>query len=298
VEHPVTEEVAGIDLVREQFRIAEGARIDYPDPVLRGHSIEFRINGEDPGRNFLPAPGSLTRFRPPSGPGIRVDAGFAAGDVIGGNFDSLLAKLIVTGRDRTEALERSRRALDEFEVEGIATALTFHRVVVRDPAFAPADPDQPFTVHTRWIETEFDNRIPAHQATADLQAEAPARQRLVVEVGGKRVEVTLPGEMALGSTGSGSAPAARKRAAKKASAAASGDALTAPMQGTIVKVEVTDGQPVQAGDLIVVLEAMKMEQPLTAHKAGTIRGLSAEKGATVSTGTVLCEIKDPADPAA
>jgi len=295
VEHPVTEEVAGIDLVREQFRIAEGGVIDYPDPVLRGHSIEFRINGEDPGRGFLPAPGALTVWRPPSGPGIRVDAGFAAGDVIGGNFDSLLAKLIVTGRDRAEALERSRRALDEFEVEGIATALTFHRVVVRDLAFAPRDPAEPFSVHTRWIETEFDNQIPAYVGSSEAPGDGPGRQRLVVEVGGKRVEVTLPGDLALGSTGP--APTARKRSAKKANTAASGDALTAPMQGTIVKVEVTEGQQVQAGDLIVVLEAMKMEQPLTAHKSGTVQGLSAEKGATVSTGTVLCEIKDPATPA-
>jgi acetyl-CoA/propionyl-CoA carboxylase, biotin carboxylase, biotin carboxyl carrier protein len=295
VEHPVTEEVAGIDLVREQFRIAEGGVIDYPDPTLRGHSIEFRINGEDPGRNFLPAPGSLAVWRPPSGPGIRVDAGFQAGDVIGGNFDSLLAKLIVTGRDRTEALERSRRALDEFEIDGIATALTFHRVVVRDPAFAPADPDQAFSVHTRWIETEFDNQIPAYAglpADADDQA---ARQQLIVEVGGKRIEVSLPGGFALAGSGGMGGPGAaspRKRAAKKAAATASGDAVTAPMQGTIVKVEVTEGQQVQAGDLIVVLEAMKMEQPLTAHKAGTVTGLAAEKGATVSTGTVLCELKD------
>ncbi|MBU6243902.1 MAG: biotin/lipoyl-binding protein [Actinomycetales bacterium] len=295
VEHPVTEEVAGIDLVREQFRIAEGGVIDYPDPTLRGHSIEFRINGEDPGRNFLPAPGSLAVWRPPSGPGIRVDAGFQAGDVIGGNFDSLLAKLIVTGRDRTEALERSRRALDEFEIDGIATALTFHRVVVRDPAFAPADPDQAFSVHTRWIETEFDNRIPAYSGVPGEVDDPAARQAVVVEVGGKRIEVSLPGGFALatsGGTGGSGAAAPRKRAAKKAAATASGDAVTAPMQGTIVKVEVAEGQQVQAGDLIVVLEAMKMEQPLTAHKAGTVTGLAAEKGATVSTGTVLCELKD------
>jgi acetyl-CoA/propionyl-CoA carboxylase biotin carboxyl carrier protein len=303
VEHPVTEEVAGIDLVREQFRIAEGGTIDYPDPVLRGHSIEFRINGEDPGRGFLPAPGALTVWRPPSGPGIRVDAGFAAGDVIGGNFDSLLAKLIVTGRDRAEALVRSRRALEEFEVDGIATALTFHRVVVRDPAFAPADPAEPFAVHTRWIETEFDNQIPAYLGSNDAPTEAADRQRLVVEVGGKRVEVSLPGGLAFGaatghSATGGAASAPKKRSAKKATAATSTDALTAPMQGTIVKVEVGEGQQVQAGDLIVVLEAMKMEQPLTAHKPGIVTGLSAEKGATVSTGTVLCEIKDPADPAA
>ena len=192
VEHPVTEEVAGIDLVREQFRIAEGGVIDYDDPVLRGHSFEFRINGEDPGRNFMPAPGTLAVWNLPTGPGIRVDSGFRAGDVIGGNFDSLLAKLIVTGSTREEALARSRRALDEFEVDGIATALTFHREVVRDPAFAPSDPESAFTIHTRWIETEFDNRIPAYSGTMDGVDEADARETVVVEVGGKRVEVTLP----------------------------------------------------------------------------------------------------------
>ena len=293
VEHPVSEEVAGIDLVREQFRIAEGGLIDYPDPVLRGHSIEFRINGEDPGRGFLPAPGALTVWNPPSGPGVRVDSGFQAGDVIGGNFDSLLAKLIVTGRDRQEALERSRRALAEFQIDGIATALTFHRAVVDDPAFAPADPQESFRVHTRWIETEFDNQIPAYSGTTDGSPDATGRDTVVVEVGGKRIEVTLPA--GLGATGAATttgakAPAGRKRG--KSGGAASGDSLTAPMQGTIVKVEVSEGQTVAAGDLIVVLEAMKMEQPLTAHKAGTITSLKAEPGATVPSGTVLCEIKD------
>lgn len=293
VEHPVTEEVAGIDLVREQFRIAEGGVIDYTDPVLRGHSIEFRINGEDPGRGFLPAPGALTVWNPPSGPGVRVDTGFQAGDVIGGNFDSLLAKLIVTGRDRQEALERSRRALDEFQVDGIATALTFHREVVRDPAFAPENPNEAFTVHTRWIETEFDNTIPAYSGAGAEIDEPAARESVVVEVGGKRIEVTLPAGLGA-STGGGSAKAAgpKKRGGKKAGGGATGDSLTAPMQGTIVKVEVEEGQVVAAGDLIVVLEAMKMEQPLTAHKAGTITGLNAEAGTTVPTGTVLCEIKD------
>ncbi len=293
VEHPVTEEVAGIDLVREQFRIAEGGVIDYADPVLRGHSIEFRINGEDPGRGFLPAPGALTVWNPSSGPGVRVDTGFQAGDVIGGNFDSLLAKLIVTGRDRQEALERSRRALDEFQVDGIATALTFHREVVRDPAFAPANPDDAFTVHTRWIETEFNNTIPAYSGAGSDIDEPAARESVVVEVGGKRIEVTLPAGLGA-SSGGGSSKAAgpKKRGGKKAGGGATGDSLTAPMQGTIVKVEVEEGQVVAAGDLIVVLEAMKMEQPLTAHKAGTITGLNAEAGTTVPTGTVLCEIKD------
>ena len=269
VEHPVTEEVAGIDLVREQFRIAEGGAIDYDDPVLRGHSFEFRINGEDPGRNFLPAPGELSVWKPPSGPGIRVDSGFEAGDVIGGNFDSLLAKLIVTGATREEALERSRRALDEFEVEGIATAIPFHRAVVRDPAFAPA-PGVDFSVHTRWIETEFDNTIPAYSGASHGMAEADARETVVVEVGGKRVEVTLPAGLGASSGATASAGPKKRKAGKKAGAGATGDSLVAPMQGTIVKVAVAEGQEVAEGDLIVVLEAMKMEQPLTAHKAGTI----------------------------
>ncbi|MFM9133826.1 MAG: acetyl/propionyl/methylcrotonyl-CoA carboxylase subunit alpha [bacterium] len=290
VEHPVSEEVAGIDLVREQFRIAEGGVIDYDDPDLRGHSIEFRINGEDPGRGFLPAPGVLTRWVLPSGPGVRVDTGFRQGDVIGGNFDSLLAKLIVTGRDRQEALERSRRALREFDVEGIATALTFHRVVVDDPAFAPLG-DEAFRVHTRWIETDFVNEIPPYSGTVDGGTDDAGRETLVVEVDGKRLSVTLPAALAAPRpTGNGAKP--RPRAGKAAGSTATGEALVAPMQGTIVKVAVEDGQQVAVGDLIVVLEAMKMEQPLTAHRAGTVTGLSAEVGATVPTGTTLCEIRD------
>ena len=288
VEHPVSEEVAGIDLVREQFRIARGGTIDYPDPELRGHSIEFRINGEDPGRGFLPGPGKLVLWQLPSGPGVRVDTGFEAGDVIGGNFDSLLAKLIVTGKDRQEALQRSRRALAEFNVDGIATALTFHRVVVNDPAFAPADEHTPFTVHTRWIETEFNNEIPAYSGDSHESDENSARKSVVVEVNGKRLEVTLP--QGFGAESSEPTPTAKKRERKKASANVSGDALTAPMQGTIVKIDVAEGQEVSAGDLIVVLEAMKMEQPLTAHKSGKITALNAQVGTTVPAGTLLCEI--------
>ena len=290
VEHPVTEEVAGIDLVREQFRIAEGQKLGYDDPVLRGHSIEFRINGEDPGRNFLPAPGALTVWNPPSGPGVRLDGGFVQGDVIGGNFDSLLAKLIVTGRDRQEALERSRRALAEFEIDGIATALTFHRAVVSDPAFAPADANDSFKVHTRWIETEFNNTIPAYSGAGADDEDSNERHPITVEVNGKRVEVVLPSNLHVSAGSAGGAKKPTKRA-KKAGAAASGDAVAAPMQGTIVKVAVAEGQTVAAGELVVVLEAMKMEQPLTAHKDGVVTGLSAEVGATVPTGTVLLEIK-------
>ena len=291
VEHPVSEEVTGIDLVREQFRIANGEALGFDDPEIRGHSIEFRINGEDPGRSFLPAPGVLSVWNPPSGPGVRLDAGFTTGDVIGGKFDSLLAKLIVTGSTRKQALERARRALDEFDIEGIATALTFHRAVVREPDFA-TDDDTPFKVHTRWIETEFVNEIPPYSGTSAEGDEPADRQSITVEVGGKRIEVVLPGGLAIGSGGGGaSGPKATARKSKKSSSAASGDAVAAPMQGTIVRIAVTEGQTVAAGDLVVVLEAMKMEQPLNAHKTGTVSGLTAEVGATVPSGTVLLEIK-------
>ncbi|MEU0933369.1 MULTISPECIES: biotin carboxylase N-terminal domain-containing protein [unclassified Embleya] len=295
VEHPVTEEVTGIDLVREMFRIADGEALGYDDPPLRGHSFEFRINGEDPGRGFLPAPGEVTKWLPPSGPGVRLDSGVEQGSVIGPAWDSLLAKLIVTGRDRKQALQRAKRALDEFVVDGMATALTFHREVVVDPAFAPelAGSTDPFTVHTRWIETGFENTIAPFGGGADSAEEAGERETVVVEVNGRRFEVTLPA----GLGASGAAPAAGKKApkrggAKKAGAAASGDSLASPMQGTIVKVAVEEGQQVAEGELIVVLEAMKMEQPLNAHRAGTVKGLVAEVGATVTSGAVLCEIKD------
>ncbi|HSF98715.1 MAG TPA: biotin/lipoyl-containing protein, partial [Ornithinibacter sp.] len=296
VEHPVSEEVTGIDLVREQFRIADGEALTYPDPTPHAHSIEFRINGEDAGRGFLPAPGTVTTMRVPQGPGVRWDSGLLEGDTVAGAFDSMIAKLIVTGRTRTEALARARRALDELVIEGMPTVTPFHRAVVSDPAFAPADPDEKFTIHTRWIETEFDNTIAAYAGGSGDAPEAQERQSIVVEVGGKRLEVSLPGGLSLGG-GSGSGVGARKKAPRrsggaKAGAAASGDALTAPMQGTIVKIAVEDGATVAAGDLVVVLEAMKMEQPITAHRAGTVTGLSAEVGATVSNGAVLCEIKD------
>jgi len=290
VEHPVSEETTGLDLVREQFRIADGEKLRFAeDPVAHGHAFEFRINGEDPGRGFLPAPGAVTSYREPGGPGVRVDSGIEGNSVIGGAFDSLLAKLIVWGETRDEALARSRRALDEFVVDGMATALPFHKAVVSDPAFTT----DPFTVHTRWIETEFDNQIPAFAGGAELDSDAAARESVVVEVGGKRVEISLPAGFAIGGGGSGAKKAAPKRSGtKKSGAAASGDSLTAPMQGTIVKVAVADGDTVEAGDLIVVLEAMKMEQPINAHKAGTVTGLTAETGAVVTSGSVICDIKD------
>ncbi len=297
VEHPVTEETTGIDLVREQFRIAAGEAMTVTeDPEPRGHSIEFRINGEDAGRKFLPQPGVVTRFVAPAGPGVRVDSGVESGSEVGGQFDSLLAKLIVTGADRTQALERARRALAETVVEGMATVLPFHRAVVDDPAFAAADADG-FTVHTRWIETEFDNTIePFSGAPATGDDEPDERRTVVVEVGGRRLEVSLPSGLALGSGGStagDAAPRPRKRGGTSGTASkASSDAVTAPMQGTIIKVAVSDGDTVAAGDLVVVLEAMKMENPVTAHKGGTVTGLAVEIGASVAQATVICEIKD------
>ncbi|MFF4160562.1 acetyl/propionyl/methylcrotonyl-CoA carboxylase subunit alpha [Streptomyces sp. NPDC001678] len=292
VEHPVTEEVTGIDLVREMFRIADGEELGYGDPVVRGHSFEFRINGEDPGRNFLPAPGTVTTFTPPTGPGVRLDAGVESGSVIGPAWDSLLAKLIVTGASREQALQRAARALAEFRVEGMATAIPFHHAVVTDPAFT----SDPFRVHTRWIETEFANTIEPFAAPAGAEEDVPeGRETVVVEVGGKRLEVTLPSSLGASFSGgpaAGGGGRPKRRAAKKAGAAASGDSLTSPMQGTIVKVAVEDGQQVNEGDLVVVLEAMKMEQPINAHRSGTVKDLAAEVGASLSSGAVICEIKD------
>jgi acetyl-CoA/propionyl-CoA carboxylase biotin carboxyl carrier protein len=302
VEHPVTEEVAGVDLVREMFRIAEGEALGYDDPELRGHSFEFRINAEDPGRGFLPGPGTVTRWNPPSGPGIRLDSGVQAGSVIGPAWDSLLAKLIVTGASRQQALQRAARALAEFEVGGLATALTFHRAVITDPAFAPESHGNsgPFSVHTRWIETEFNNEIvPWSPDGAEAGGEdgEGSRQTVVVEVDGKRLEVTLPASLAPAAGAEAGAPAsagAQPRRQRKSGpkAAASGNALTAPMQGTVIKVAVSEGQQVAAGDLVLVLEAMKMEQPVNAHKDGTVANLAAVAGATLSSGASICEIVD------
>ncbi|WP_306204327.1 acetyl/propionyl/methylcrotonyl-CoA carboxylase subunit alpha [Actinoplanes sp. RD1] len=292
VEHPVSEETAGLDLVREQFRIAAGEPLALTeDPQPRGHAIEFRINGEDAGRNFLPAPGTVTALTWPSGPGVRVDAGVETGSVVGGNFDSMLAKIIVTGATRAEALERARRVLDETIIEGIATVLPFHRLVVRDPAFTA----EPFTVHTRWIETEWEGGVPAFTAAATPAPEAPERETVVVEVGGKRLEVRLPAGLTSGSgpAGAPARPKSRRTGTKAAAAStASAAALTAPMQGTIVKVAAADGDTVAEGDVIVVVEAMKMEQPLHAHRAGVVHGLSAEVGATITAGTTICTIDD------
>ncbi|MEV8253410.1 biotin carboxylase N-terminal domain-containing protein [Rhodoglobus sp. NPDC076762] len=288
VEHPVSEEVTGIDLVREQFRIAEGGVLDYDDPTPRGHSFEFRINGEDAGLNFMPSPGPVHVLRVPGGPGIRVDSGVTTGDEISGAFDSLLAKLVVTGSSREDALERSRRALDEFEVAGLPTVLPFHRKIVRDPAFT----SEPFSIYTRWIETEFDNDI--EPWTGSLADETPvvARHNVVVEVNGKRVEVNLPSKLVPSTSTGATLSAAPKRRAASSVNTITGDSVKAPMQATIVKVAVAEGDKVVKGDLILVLEAMKMEQPLVAHKDGVVASINASVGLTVSSGHLLMNIAD------
>jgi len=288
VEHPVSEEVTGIDLVREQFRIAEGGVLDYEDPTPRGHSFEFRINGEDAGLNFMPSPGPVHVLRVPGGPGIRVDSGVTTGDEISGAFDSLLAKLIVTGSSREDALERSRRALDEFEVAGLPTVLPFHRKIVRDPAFTNA----PFSVYTRWIETEFDNDIEPWTGSLADPTPAVARHNVVVEVGGKRVEVNLPSKLVPATSTGATLSAAPKRRAASSVSTIAGDSVKAPMQATVVKVAVAEGDKVVKGDLILVLEAMKMEQPLVAHKDGIVGPVNASVGLTVSSGHLLMNIAD------
>lgn len=297
VEHPVTEEITGIDLVLEQFKIAEGKELEFTDPAPRGHSLEFRINGEDPALNFLPQPGTITSLNFPSGPGVRVDTGVVEGDAISGAFDSMIAKVIVTGATREQAISRARRALAEMTLEGIPSVLPFHRAVLNSPAYAPEDPAQPFSVYTSWIESEFMDvcraLAPAAPAT-EAATEEPATERVVVEVGGKRLEVVIPAGLNIGGA-RGARPNAARRPARRSAAkapTASGASLSSPMQGTIVKIAVEEGTQVEAGELIVVLEAMKMEQPLVAHKSGKVTSLTAQVGASVSSGTVICEIQD------
>ncbi|GAA1972396.1 biotin carboxylase N-terminal domain-containing protein [Isoptericola halotolerans] len=301
VEHPVTEEVTGIDLVREQLRIASGEELGYSTTSPRGHSLEFRINGEDPAAGFLPAPGTISTLRWPSGPGVRVDTGVVEGDTVSGLFDSMIAKLVVTGATRTQAVQRARRALRELEVSGIPTVVPFHRAVLESPDFVPVAGEDAsaadFAVHTRWIETTFAETVaglgPSHPPVPDL-AEGPEEppERVVVEVGGRRLEVVLPAGLGMGRAAGSARPARRavRRAARGTGTGAGGTTLASPMQGTIVKVAVAEGDEVAEGDLVVVLEAMKMEQPITAHRAGTIKGLALVAGAGVSAGTAICEI--------
>jgi len=292
VEHPVSEEVTGLDLVREQFRIAEGGVLDYEDPKVSGHSFEFRINGEDPGRGFLPAPGTIHQFSAPSGPGVRVDSGVVSGDVVSGNFDSMIAKLIVTGSTRTEALQRSRRALEEMQVHGLPTVLPFHRAIVNDPAFTAESGK--FGVYTRWIETEWNNTIEPWSGQAEDLPEAEPRHDVVVEVSGKRLEVSVPKRLLVGEIGSaaGHAPKRAKSSGASSHTGAKGNSLLAPMQSTVVKLAANEGDHVEVGDLVVVLEAMKMEQPLTAHRSGTISSIGVSVGATISAGTRILDITD------
>ncbi|WP_017973251.1 acetyl/propionyl/methylcrotonyl-CoA carboxylase subunit alpha [Actinopolyspora halophila] len=296
VEHPVTEEITGIDLAREMFRVAAGEELGCPpEPPSRGHSIEFRINGEDAGRNFLPAPGRITRFDPPAGPGVRLDAGVESGSVIGPEWDSLLAKLVVTGATRQQALQRAIRALADFRVEGLPTVLPFHRAVLRDPAFAPEvngyEQATPFAVYTRWIETEFHNTVEPHGTAADADAVGDDRETLVVEVDGRRVDVSLPAPVGAVAPSAGSRKKPERKATRQASTTVSDEALTAPMQGTAVKIAVEEGQHVEEGELVLVMEAMKMEQPITAHRAGAVEELAVEVGASISAGVPVCAIR-------
>lgn len=288
VEHPVSEEVTGIDLVREQFRIAEGGVLDYADPTPHGHSFEFRLNGEDPGNGFLPSPGPVTVFQPASGPGVRVDTGVATGDVVSGAFDSMLGKLIVTGATREEALDRARRALDEFEVQGLPTVLPFHRKIVRDPAFTA--PDGKFGVYTLWIESEFNNDIEPWVGEMAALVASPKRQTVVTEVAGRRIEVTLPTTLLPLADQEVTRGPAPKRAKGAGILTTTGDSVSAPMQATVVKVAVEDGRSVTKGDLVVVLEAMKMEQSIYAHRDGIVSNINAPVGHTVPTGHLLLSI--------
>lgn len=293
VEHPVTEVTTGLDLVREQFRIAEGKELHIKqDPTPRGHAFEFRINGEDAGSNFMPAPGAITKYVEPSGPGVRMDSGVRESSVVGGQFDSMLAKLIVFGETREEALQRSRRALSEYVIEGMPTVVPFHRHIVENPAFVGDDTH--FDVYTKWIEEEWDNPIPPYVDPADAEEaeEATPNQKVVVEIDGRRVEIALPGDLALAGGGAGGAKKkAKKRRSGGSKAGVSGDAVAAPMQGTVIKVNVEEGQEVAEGEVVVVLEAMKMENPVKAHKSGVVTDLAVSAGEGVTKGSVMMELK-------
>ena len=289
VEHPVSEEVTGLDLVREQFRIAEGGKLDYADPVIKGHSFEFRINGEDAGRNFMPAPGSVHVFKVPGGPGVRVDTGVEAGSEISGSFDSMIAKLIVTGATREQALERSRRALAEMHIEGMPTVLPFHRKIVNDPAFIGSKGK--FGIYTRWIETEWNNDVEPWEGSHTESHVETQRNNVVVEVDGKRIEVSLPKQLFQSGGGKSTAPAPKRKAHSNVQID-SGKALTSQMQATVVKIAVQEGDSVTKGQQLLVLEAMKMESPQNAVKDAVIKKIHVAVGATIPAGTMLIEFED------
>ena len=281
VEHPVTEETTGIDLVLEQLRIADGLPLSFSQtPTPRSHSIEFRINAEDPGRGYLPTPGLIQRFEAPSGGGVRVDSGVVSGSTVPGSFDSMMAKLIVTGSTREQALARARRALQEFTIEGVASVLPFHRAVVQDPAFTAA---QGFQVHTRWIETEMAQTW-VEAARPGAPVDQPL-QRCFIELEGKRVALGLPASLlqAWGSVSTAASPAAAPQAE------ASADAITAPMAGSLVQWKLADGAAVQAGDVVAVMESMKMESPITAPQAGRLQQQVAP-GAVLQAGQVIARV--------
>ncbi|OBS02631.1 acetyl-/propionyl-CoA carboxylase subunit alpha [Mycobacterium gordonae] len=280
VEHPVTEESAGLDLVAEQFRIAGGATLEGRVPAARAHSIEFRLTAEDPAKGFQPSPGMLTRFRPPSGPGVRIDSGVVEGDTVDGRFDSMFAKLIVTGRDRAQALGRARRALTETRIEGVPTPIPLYRQILDHPDFAG---DSMLAVHNRWIEQNIDRIVGGAE---------PAGGNLNVRVGRRLMSVHIPGLAGLGDQ----AAAIRRESAQLRRAddgQTTGDTVTAPMRGTLVGITVEDGQRVNKGDLVAVVEAMKMENQVFAPRTGTVTSLAVSVGAPVAAGTVLCKIANP-----
>jgi acetyl-CoA/propionyl-CoA carboxylase biotin carboxyl carrier protein len=285
VEHPVTEETTGIDLVVEQLRIADGLPLSITEtPRPRGHAFEFRINAEDVGRGFLPAPGPVHLFEAPSGPGVRVDTGVQSGSTVPGTFDSLMAKLIVTGATRAQAIARARRALKEFRVEGVASVLPFHREVMAHPDFVCADA---FKVHTRWIETDFANTLAAAVRPEPL-ADA-ALVRTAVEIDGRRMALGLPAVLLRG-LGSAAGTGAASEGTAQAPATLDPASIAAPISGTLHAWAVADGDAVAAGDTIGTMEAMKMEMQVKAHRAGRIT-LKSAQGAYVAAGTSIAEVR-------
>lgn len=290
VEHPVSEEVTGIDLVLEQFRIAQGGELDYEDPEPHGHALEFRINAEDPARDFAPTPGTITALHLPTGPGVRVDEGYLAGMTVPGQFDSLLAKVIVKGADREQAIARARRALEELRVDGVGTTAGFHRAVLSDPAFTA--PGGSLGVHTTWIETEFSAELPP-QVPGPVEDETTQARTIAVEVDGRRLEVRLPADLAR-STRTPARKTSRSAAVSVGASTSAGPpdgAIASPMPCKVVEIVAAEGVPVAAGDPVLVVEAMKMEQSLNAPRDGVVTGLRVEPGQNLVAGEILCRVE-------